>query len=251
VTDKLNVREAIARPTGPGDLRIWHASLDLDDDLAAGLAETLADDERARAARFMFERDRRRFVAARGILRSILGAMLALDANRVRFAYAERGKPSLAGELGHDISFNLAHSEGHALIAVANGADVGVDLEAIQPRIEPLAIAERFFAPNERAALRALPEAEHLPAFFRCWTRKEAYIKALGSGLSHPLDQFEVPIEDSGSTPLHIIESGARAAEWSLRDLSDMPSYAAAVVVRGELLHVQRFSFPPRARNTA
>jgi 4'-phosphopantetheinyl transferase len=243
LTDNLNVRDGIARPTGPGDLCIWHASLDLDAGLAATLADTLSDDERTRAARFIFERDRRRFVAARGILRSILGAMLEVDPSRVRFAYGERGKPSLAGEFGRDISFNLAHSDAHALIAVASGADVGVDIEAVRPRIDPLAIAERFFAANERAALRAFPEAEHVPAFFRCWTRKEAYIKALGSGLAHPLDRFEVPIEDSGATPLHIIESGAPATEWSLRDLSELPSYAAAVVVRGELLRLQRLSF--------
>jgi 4'-phosphopantetheinyl transferase len=225
------------------NLRVWHASLDLDANLASTLAETLSDDERARAARFIFDRDRRRFVAARGILRSILGELLDLDAGRVRFVYAERGKPSLAREFGHAISFNLAHSEDHVLIAVANGVDVGVDIEAIRPRIDPLAVAERFFAPNERTALRALPAAEHLPAFFRCWTRKEAYIKALGSGLAHPLDRFEVPIGDVGATPLHIVESGVPATEWSLRDLSAFPSYAAALVVRAERIQLQRLSF--------
>jgi 4'-phosphopantetheinyl transferase len=229
-----------ARRASDAELSVWYANLDLGPDLAQELADTLSDDERERAARFHFERDRRRFAAARGILRSILGSILEVEPNRVRFRYGERGKPYLEHEFEGNLFFNVAHSAEHAMVAVADGADVGVDIEAIRPRVDPLTIADRYFSAAEREALHTVPAPLQLTAFFQIWTRKEAYIKALGDGLAHGLDRFDVPLGDLGPDHLQIIEDGVPAADWSLRDLSELPEYAAAVVAQGRPGGVQK-----------
>ena len=215
-------------------LRVWHAVLDVDPPLVQQLAATLSTDEHERAARFYFERDRRRYLVGRGFLRSVLGSVLSVEPSRIGFRYGDRGKPFLAPEFDRHLFFNLAHSNEHVMVAVAEGGEVGIDIEAIRPLADPLAIASRYFSATERAALQGLTPAECLTAFFQCWTRKEAYIKALGEGLSHPLDGFDVPV--GGTTPerLEICAGGAVLAQWSLHDLSALPQYAAAVVVHGQ-----------------
>lgn len=185
---------------------------------------------------FRFERDRRRFVVARGVLRSILGSLLCVKPSRVRFRYGDRGKPFLSEEFERErLFFNVAHSQDHGMFAVAADAEVGVDVEVIRSVADVMAIAERFFSSRERAAIRALPPPLRQTAFFHCWTRKEAYIKGLGEGLSHPLDRFDVTVAPGQAAQL-LDPSGDQddAGGWRLYDLSRLPTYASAAAVKGD-----------------
>jgi 4'-phosphopantetheinyl transferase len=162
-------------------------------DRVRGLEQMLSHDEIARAERFHFERDRRRFVVGRGLLRAILGRYMGIESERLRFRYGEYGKPYLAEEYGGKaLQFNVAHSQDMALYAIARDREVGVDIEYIRPFPNLMQIAEQFFSARENIALQAVPEHLKDEAFFTCWTRKEAYIKARGDGLSLPLDRFDV-----------------------------------------------------------
>ena len=215
------------------DVHVWQAPLDRAGDLPA-LFATLADDERARAARFHAERDREHFIAGRGLLRAILARYVGVPAAELSFAYGPHGKPMLsAGSNAGDLRFNLAHSHGMALYALARGREVGVDLEYIAPRGEE-GIAERFFSAAEVATLRRLPATERRDAFYACWTRKEAYIKARGDGLALDLSRFDVSLAPGEPAALlrHDDEVPAR---WSLAALDVAPGYAAALCVEGPL----------------
>ncbi len=172
------------------ELHVWCARLDPPESMVERHRRTLSSDEQARAAAFVFARDRRRFTVARAILRAILGRYLGVDAGRIGFCYGRRGKPALAGE--GSLRFNIAHSEDVALYVVARGAEVGIDVERVRAISDLGGIAERVFSRRERATLRALPPADTLEAFFRCWTRKEAWIKATGVGLAQPLHESDV-----------------------------------------------------------
>jgi 4'-phosphopantetheinyl transferase len=183
---------------GNDDVHVWRATLDKTPSQIQSYLHNLAADEHVRAERFYFERDREHFIAARGVLRAILGGYLHRTPESLSFCYSSHGKPALAGESAEDaIRFNVSHSQGVALFAVTRGREVGIDIEHIRFDLEVAEIAERFFSPWEVATLRALPIEAQRQAFFCCWTRKEAYIKARGEGLSLPLDQFEVSGEPS------------------------------------------------------
>lgn len=213
-------------------VQAWHADLDVAAAAQEALAATLSPDERDRAARFVFERDRRRFVAARGLLRRLLGARLGVEAGRLRFGYGARGKPFLAGDdAGAGVTFNVAHSQDHALFVIASGVELGADIEVIRPLRDALVIAECHFSPFERSRLLALPPDERDVAFFLCWTRKEAYIKALGAGLAHPLEAFSVSLAPGEPARLLQDHAAVNGTPWSLHDLSRLPTYAAAVAV--------------------
>ena len=158
-----------------------------------GLWAWLCGAERRRASRLRFERDRRRFVAARARLRQLLGARLGVAPQAVEIAYGGRGKPALARRFaGSGLRFNLSHSEGVALYAFSRAGEVGVDLEALRALPEADRIAARVFAPRERATYLALAPRHRPLAFLRLWTRKEAFVKAHGAGLSMPLDSLDV-----------------------------------------------------------
>lgn len=228
----------------PADLRltddqihVWQASLLLSDDHLARLRSTLAADEQARAGRFHFTRDRDRYVAARGTLRTILGRYLGLLPQQVSFDYTPHGKPLLRQGLtpeGAGLSFNLSHSHDLALYVVARRRRVGVDVEFIRPELTDEPIAERFFSPREVIALRALPLAEQPPAFFRCWTRKEAFVKARGEGLSLPLDRFDVSLAPGEPAVLLATQDDpAEAQRWQLQALAPQTGYMAALAVEG------------------
>ncbi len=172
--------------------------------------ETLTADERERAARFHFEKHRRRVIVARGILRSIIARYFGIDAWRDPgiSTYSAKGKPALAEPKIEDFGFNLSHSGDLALYAFAPGAPIGVDVEIIRPVDEMDAIAKRFFSPLEYDMLQRVPPVDQIEAFFCCWTRKEAYIKAEGLGFWIPLDSFAVSVAPSGTRPVHTTESG-------------------------------------------
>jgi 4'-phosphopantetheinyl transferase len=198
------------------------------------LAGILAPDERERAERFHFERLRWRFVVGRGVLRIILAGYLGTAPAGVRIAYGLRGKPRLADGHGDALRFNLAHSGGLALYAVTRGRELGVDLEEVRPLEDAEAIAARYFSAGEAAALGALPHADRLAGFFRCWTRKEAYVKARGEGLAIPLHQFDVSVApDEPARLLGSRREPGDADRWSLVGLSPAPGYAGALAIEG------------------
>jgi 4'-phosphopantetheinyl transferase len=199
------------------------------------LRGTLAEDERVRAARFHFEKDRCRFVAARGALRAILGRYLRVPPARLRFRYGPHGKPALAAEFaGSGLEFNVSHSHSLALLAVARGRALGVDVERLRADAAGREIAERFFSAYEVSALCGLPAARQPRAFFDCWTRKEAYVKARGEGLSFPLADFDVSLRPGEPAALLCVRGDEREAErWTLRALDVAPDYAAALVAEG------------------
>lgn len=165
----------------PGEIQLWTADLDLEESSLKSLRQTLSPDELERAGRFLRETDRRRFTTARGILRRLAADYLASTPSELRFSYGAKGKPALVGETG--LGFNLSHCEGRALYAFAWNRELGVDLELPRQGLDTMAIAERYFNPEEAETLRKMPAADRQRQFFRLWTEREAYAKALGIGL--------------------------------------------------------------------
>ncbi len=228
------------------DLHVWLIPIDAPPDRLARLGAILSPDEQQRAARFHFERDRIRFTAARAALRRILSRYLRCAPADLAFDYSPHGKPALPGD--NPLSFNLSHSGDWAVCAVTLSRRVGVDIELIRPDLASETIAERFFSPREAAELRALPRHEQPAAFFRCWTRKEAFVKARGEGLSLPLDRFDVTLRP-GEPPalLRTLDDPREAARWSMAALSAPPGYEATVVVESppDSSHLRQFSEIP------
>jgi 4'-phosphopantetheinyl transferase len=212
------------------EIHVWRAALDLESADLDGFEKTLAPDERARAARFHFPKDRKRFVARRGLLREILARYLGQEPGRLQFRCRPGGKPFLLGNSrALELHFNLAHSHGLALYGIARHREVGVDLERVEPHLADQQVAERFFSRREALALRELPASLRIQAFFNCWTRKEAYLKARGEGLLAPLDSFAVSLSPGQPTALL---NGADG-RWSLHALTPATGYAAAVAFEG------------------
>jgi 4'-phosphopantetheinyl transferase len=213
------------------DLHVWQVPLDRSAEEVTRFQARLAADELARADRFYFERDRRRYIVTRGALRTILGRYLDRGPESLHFAYAAKGKPYLPDV---PLYFNVAHSHDLALCAIALADEVGVDVEYTPRPVSDIDhIAARFFSANENAIYRTLPPAERRAAFFRCWTRKEAFIKALGEGLSHPLDRFDVTLTDDQSAAVLQIDGDAvAAAAWTLLHLDPADEYVGAVAIK-------------------
>lgn len=227
------------------EVHSWCVSLDVPPDTSADLYATLTDDERNRSARFRFQRDRRRFVVAHGALRDLLGRYLGTHPGQIRFVYNEFGKPELSPEFGSRLKFNLSHSGGLALIAIAADADVGVDLEYIRAQPDYADIARRFFSAAEVDQLNTLPSHVQARAFFSCWTKKEAYVKACGEGLAIPLTSFSVPLAaDPAPTPARLggaSNDTAPSRRWSLYTLQPAPGYIGALVVEGSGWRLRRW----------
>jgi len=223
------------------DIHVWCTSLEQDAASVAAFFRTLSADEQERAGRFYFARDRQHFIVGRGVLRNILGRYLRVAPQALRFSYGPKGKPHLAQELvatvpqAADLRFNLSHSGGLALYGFTYGRELGVDIERLRPLDDAEQIAARFFSAGEVRVFGALPAAEKMQGFFNCWTRKEAYIKATGDGLSMPLDCFEVSLIPHAPARFLQIE-GAPVAEllWSLRALEPAPGYVAALCVASQ-----------------
>jgi 4'-phosphopantetheinyl transferase len=223
----------------PSEVHVWAVDLALPGHLLFELEAVLDSGERERAARFVRPIHRDRFIAAHGQLRRLLGSVLHLAPGDIRFTAGPQGKPALSPGLPGVLEFNLAHSGDVALVALSHSRAVGVDVEEAHAMPDAAAIAARFFSAHEQAALAALPEADRQAAFFDIWTRKEAWIKAVGSGLSYPLDQFTVSLA-AGAEDCLLSADGAMIGQWRLRALSTPPGYAAAVAAEGRdwALHV-------------
>ena len=212
-------------------VHVWRADLGVSGMILERLRGFLSEAEQARAARFRFDKHRNPYIAGRGILRALLGRYLGISPQSVQFIYGQCGKPALSDDLSA-LRFNISHSGSYALFAFTYAREVGIDLELIRERKCLMDIARRFFAPGEVTALQALPEEEQLDAFHRCWTRKEAYLKAKGDGLSLALDQFTVSIA-SNDPPclLHAENDPEEPARWCFFNVNVPESYAGVLVV--------------------
>lgn len=214
-------------------IQLWLGNQDQSPEVIRDFRDTLSADELERAGRFRFQHHRSRFIAARGMLREVLATLLEVAPGQIRFQYGERGKPSLSREFASsDLKFNLSHSDDKVLLAVSIGREVGVDIERIRPDFPCADIAERFFSEWEVVRFLSLPTHARTEAFFNCWTRKEAYVKAIGDGLSCPLDGFDVTLAPGEPARLVATRVEALAAErWTIRDVNASEGYRAAVVV--------------------
>lgn len=213
------------------EIHIWRVFLDLDQSTLNRCASILSQDETLRASRFLFPRDREHFMAARGVLRELLGKYVDCSPARLEFQYGPHGKPALRTADGRlPVHFNLSHSRGLAVYAFARNRELGIDLEPIRPEFAGENIAERHFSSQELNEWHRLPPELRAEAFFLCWTRKEAYVKARGEGLQIPLTSFSVTLTPGQPEELHSLD-GAR---WHLHSFQPAPGYTAAVVGEGK-----------------
>lgn len=222
-------------PLACDEVHCWCVTLDVLPETAARLYATLTDDERQRSARLRSERDRQRFIVAHGALRQLLGRYLETHPGHLRFVHNPFGKPELSPEWGSPLRFNLSHSADLALIAIAAGADIGVDLERIRAQPDYAAIARLFFSAAEVEYLGGLPSHLYGRAFVECWTKKEAFLKACGEGLAR--------LDDAP-------EDTAAARSWSLFTLQPAPGYIGAVAIEGSGWRLTQWHWQAAARDT-
>jgi 4'-phosphopantetheinyl transferase len=209
------------------DVHIWRIDLDRPEAQLQHLLQTLSSDELTRADRFYQKQHRQRFIAGRGILRTILGRYLNLDPSQLKFNYEALGKPVLDETCGgNKLWFNLSHSQGLALCAVSCDRLIGVDLEFVRPISDVIALAEQFFSATEYNIMRSLPPHQKQETFFRYWTCKEAYLKATGSGLAQ-LEKIEISLSPGKPASLQ------SHPDWSLLELEPATNCVAAVAVAG------------------
>jgi 4'-phosphopantetheinyl transferase len=217
----------------PGEIHLW--LIDLDE--SAGCTESfrpyLSDDERERADRLRIRKMQDHFIVARGFLRKILGESLAISPEHLQFGYGPHGKPELLNTGLPDINFNLSHSSSLALLAINRTFPIGVDIETARPGRPFMRLAERFFSEREIGELHSLEEALVLEGFYSCWTRKEAYLKAIGTGLATPLNAFDVSLKP-GDQPALIGQrlDPAETGQWQILEVQVPEGYRAAVATR-------------------
>lgn len=228
---------------------MWRVPLDLPPQILSALSAVLSVDEQARAARFRSDVHRTRFIAGRAVLRQLLARYVKIRPEEVVFRYSEHGKPSLEGGAAEsELRFNFSNAGGMGLAAIVLGREVGVDLEELKAVSDFSGIAERFFSPAENEVLLALPAQSRDAAFFTCWTRKEAYIKAVGEGLSIPLDSFDVTLAPGDPARL-LATRGETGGEvrWSLHELHPGPGFVGALAVEAPAREVLCFDWEPPA----
>jgi 4'-phosphopantetheinyl transferase len=222
-------------------VHVWRANLDRAIDYLPQVQQSLSECECRRAEKFCFEYDRQYFIVARGILRAILARYLHIEAHTLQFRYGPQGKPFLVhNQMVSPIQFNLAHSQRFALYAIAHTRDVGVDLEQVRFLPNAKQLAQQFFSNYERTTLGSIPNDQIQRAFYNCWTRKEAYIKALGIGLSQSLREFDVTLAPGDPAKLLAHRTKPNdVARWSLCELFPSKDYTAALAVEGHNYQLQ------------
>jgi 4'-phosphopantetheinyl transferase len=221
------------------EVHVWRAFLQVSQSTVEYFRSLLSKDELLKAGRFYFDRDRHRYIVGRGVLRALLGRYLHMLPDQLRFRYNAYGKPALDMPYStlHTLYFNSAHSREVALFAFAYDREVGVDVEYMRPDIDFEAVAKHSFSANEYTVIKGLPENEKLAAFYHCWSRKEAYIKARGMGLSLDLRLFDVSLEPGKPAALLASREDPReVGRWTFETLAPAPAYAAALAVEGHNL---------------
>lgn len=222
------------------EVHVWRVFLNNAPEWVQSLSKALSEEERQRANRLTLQRERQDFIVTRALLRILVGRYLKQSPDTISFSYGANGKPYLAVRNGYALRFNLSHSEGIALYAVSLGREVGIDIEIIRDVRVPEVIAELFFSPRERAALKSLPEEIRSKAFFTCWTRKEAYLKARGDGLAVVRDSFSVSLEPGASAALlEVSTEPDEVSRWSLVELNPDSRYVSALAVEGDDMKVR------------
>lgn len=229
-------------PLAADAVHVWCSSLTRPSADIRTMASHLSPDEQARAAKFHFDHHRQQYLYGRGLLRTLIGHYQQISPQAVTFTYGPQGKPALADA---DLRFNLSHAGGLALLAFTRNREIGVDIEQIRPLADAAHMARRFFAPAEVATYTAVAEPHKPQAFFNCWTRKEAYIKAIGEGLSCPLHSFEVSLQPGQPAALlQIGGSATAAAAWTLHSLDPAPGYVGAVIAHGNDWQLHQWQWP-------
>lgn len=216
---------------GANELHVWSVRLNGSDATVAAFSQLLPASERERCARFHFEIHRRRFAVSHGALRILLARYSGIPPQQIKFRYGHAGKP-VVDDSHANLAFNMSHSGDLAVYAVARECELGVDVEQIRPMADLERVASHFFSEEECGDLFALPAGERTQAFFRCWTRKEAYIKALGEGLNVPLQNFRVTLlpDEPAALVYTKLEPGG---DWQIHHLTPDPMFAGAVAYQG------------------
>ncbi len=230
-------------PIADREVHLWRIRLDAAADRLDDCARLLSADENEKARRFKFDVHRSRYVVTRATLRTLLSKYLRKPPSDVSILEGRHGKPEIGSE-GEDLEFNLSHSGGLAVFAFGRGRRVGVDIEETGRDVEFRDLAQRFFSEQERAVLRGVPDPDVREAFYECWTRKEAYIKALGLGVTHGLDNFAVafgPAAEPGI--LHSDLDPDAARRWSMRSFLPAEGFVGALVAEGRPSVVRGFDF--------
>ena len=225
-------------------VHVWFCELSRYAGREASFAAQLSDDERARAARFVFERDRQRFILSHGLLRRLLSHYINSEAAEIQLITGQHGKPAISGQsaASGSVRFSLSHSGEYAVVAVAHGREVGVDVEMRKANLECLKLAERFFAPPEAQAIATLQGEAQRALFFRLWTAKEAYLKGRGVGLSLGLERFEIVFDrEPPGARVRFADSGTFDRAWQVQSLSLPDGLAGAVAVRGGDWQLHRY----------
>ena len=217
------------------EIHVWRVKLDLSADEITKLTTILAEDEQLKANRFRFAEHQRRYIAARGILRRLIGIYLNITGDSVKFEYNSRGKPKIAEFLNHqNLQFNVSHSQELALCGITRDRRIGIDLEYLRDIDDAAKIAQRFFSPTESALIASLHGEEQKQVFFQLWTAKEAYLKAIGSGLAGGLDRVEVSLTKQSVSLLSVGEASENAANWSLDKFIPEINYVATVAIESK-----------------
>jgi 4'-phosphopantetheinyl transferase len=226
----------------PAVAHVWRAGIAPDSSALSEMVSVLAADERSRAERFHFDHHRERYIAARATLRRLLGAYAHVAPEEIVFRYGERGKPAVeAPAAAAEIDFNVSHRGDFALYVFCRGRELGIDIEFVRDVPQALAIGRKHFTPEEsRLLVAADAEGKILSSFFRLWTRKEAVIKAVGTGLAMPLTEFDVSSAAADGAAWHSVQIPARPnTVWSVRDLFPLDGYRGALCLSGTPLEIE------------
>jgi 4'-phosphopantetheinyl transferase len=226
-----------------GEIHVWSSALELDSESIGAWEAVLSQDERCRANRFRFGKDYVEFVLARSLLRCLIGSYLGLEAATIQFVYSPFGKPAIHPDLEpKGLRFNVSHSHGEALFAFSHNREVGIDLEFIPHEWDGSSLSQHFFSSRENEQLQTLADIEQKQAFFRCWTRKEAYIKARGEGLSLALNQFDVSLlAEEKAALLEVRPDAQEVNRWKMQDVAVKSNYAGALVAEGQDWNATQF----------
>jgi 4'-phosphopantetheinyl transferase len=226
------LKTAMVIPLLEDEIHVWWAGSSVSDDEHAWLRRSLTADDHHRAARYRLDLLRRRFVTGRGILRVLLGAYLEVSPEAVRLQYGSFGKPALDRCHRSDITFSLAHSQEVIVYAVGRGAELGIDLEHLRP-LNHAAIVDRFFSTRECSAFHALPDSQKLMAFLLGWTRKEAYLKGRGAGLSECLGDVEVTLAPGEPARILATKDAAETGNWRLETVAAADGWLCTLAEMG------------------